>query len=227
MLRYVFVVVLAVGVLGEYQVTEEHKQQVKNAIEEVCKKANAEDKATEVQNAINAFSDCLKGLFNVDQIKAEIEEAKPNGALDEVFKKYCAKSSQLKTCINTAITGVTPCVPTEYRVHLPAATNTTDQLIDFVCYKDGDRIALFIAEKGPECFTEKLNDMKACAETLKDSVGSVEAAKALSTEEKCKKLDALSACVVTKLEACENPTPANMVESLYKFIKKASPCNTK
>ncbi|XP_063361305.1 27 kDa hemolymph protein-like [Cydia amplana] len=227
MLRYVFVVVLAVGVLGEYQVTEEQRQQVRTAIGEVCKKANAEDKTSEVQAAVHTFTECLKGLFNIDQIKTEIEEAKPNGALDEVFKKYCAKSSQLKACINTAITGVTPCVPNDLRVHLPTASNATDQIIDFVCYKDGDRIALFIAEDGPKCFQEKAEDIKACAEKIKGGISSVDEAKALSTENKCKKLDELSSCVVSKLETCENSTPANMAESLFKFVKKASPCNTK
>lgn len=35
-------------------------------------------------------------------------------------------------------------------------------LLNFVCYKDGDQIALFIAEKGPECFNERKDDIITC-----------------------------------------------------------------
>ena len=39
------------------------------------------------QGQIRSFFDCVKGLFDADTLKKEIEDAKPNGALDEVFKK--------------------------------------------------------------------------------------------------------------------------------------------
>lgn len=35
-------------------------------------------------------------------------------------------------------------------------------LLNFVCYKDGDQIALFIAEKGPECFDERKDELISC-----------------------------------------------------------------
>lgn len=35
-------------------------------------------------------------------------------------------------------------------------------LLNFVCYKEGDQIALFIAEKGPECFNERKDDLVHC-----------------------------------------------------------------
>lgn len=35
-------------------------------------------------------------------------------------------------------------------------------LLNFVCYKDGDQIALFIAEKGPECFNERKDELITC-----------------------------------------------------------------
>lgn len=34
----------------------------------------------------------------------------------------------------------------------------------------------------------------------------------------------LQECAVVVLEKCENNTPANIVEALFKFIKKVSPC---
>lgn len=35
-------------------------------------------------------------------------------------------------------------------------------LLNFVCHKDGDQIALFVAEKGPECFKAKQNKLIEC-----------------------------------------------------------------
>lgn len=37
-------------------------------------------------------------------------------------------------------------------------------------------------------------------------------------------IDTLQKCSVIKLEACSDPTPANIVESLFDFIKKTTPC---
>ena len=34
----------------------------------------------------------------------------------------------------------------------------------------------------------------------------------------------LQKCVVKELEKCKEPTPANIVDSLFNFIKKVTPC---
>lgn len=57
------------------------------------------------------------------------------------FRRYCAKSPQLKACIHAVTAGVTPCLPAEFRDHVVVADNATEKLIDFACHKDGDRIA--------------------------------------------------------------------------------------
>lgn len=35
-------------------------------------------------------------------------------------------------------------------------------LLNFVCHKEGDQIALFIAEKGPECFDQRKDELITC-----------------------------------------------------------------
>lgn len=45
------------------------------------------------------------------------------------------------------------------------------------------------------------------------------------TQQKCATFDELSTCIVTKLEGCDTPTPSNMAESLFRFVRKGSPCN--
>ncbi|KAM3961592.1 27 kDa hemolymph protein-like [Aphomia sociella] len=227
MWKLLFVAVLAVGVLcDEKYINEESAQRIRDALKEQCKKNGAEDKAQDLENAGKTFVDCVKGLFDFQTIKKEIEEAKPNGALDEVFGKYCAKSPQLKTCIHTLTTTATPCLESKFKEQIGPLNNAADQLIDFICYKDGDRIALFIAEGGPECFQEKSEAIRACAEKLKDNVSTVEAAQSLTINEQCGKFDELTSCIVTALEGCSTPTPGNMAESLFRFVRKGSPCHT-
>ncbi|KAI5636374.1 27 kDa hemolymph protein [Phthorimaea operculella] len=227
MFKLLFVAFLAVGALAEYEVSDAQKQQFRAMLTEVCKKNNAEDKVDDVEKAVTEFVECGKAIIDPNVIRKEIEEAKPNGALDEVFAKYCAKSPEMKSCISNVLTKVTPCMDPALKDHIVDANNATSQLIDFVCYKDGDRIALFIAEQGPECFQSKANEIRECANTIKNSVPSVEEAKKLSLQEQCSKYDTLSQCIVNSLEKCSTPTPANMVDSLFKFVRKSSPCAKK
>ena len=226
--KTLFVAFLAVatGALAGYEVTEDQRQQFKTVVTQYCKKNGAEDKVSDVEAAATSFVECGKSLFDADTIRKEIEEAKPNGALDEVFKKYCAKSPQLKTCIHTLVDKVAPCLESDLRENVGAINNATDQLLDFVCYKDGDRIALFIAEGGPECFQEKANQLRECANKFKEGLPDVESAKKLSQQEQCAKFDQLSTCVVKALEGCPNPTSGNIAESLFKFVRNGTPCKT-
>ncbi|CAH0728942.1 unnamed protein product, partial [Brenthis ino] len=223
--KTILVAFLAVGVLAEYKITDEQREQYKKFIKEACTKNGAEDKVDAVEETVRTFVDCVKSMFDVDTIKNEIEEAKPRGALDEVFKKYCAKSPQLKTCLHTFTAGISPCLDPVIREHIGAADNTTDQFIDFVCHKDGDRIALFIAESGPECLKEKVGPIRECGTKLMQNVKSVDDAKKLTLTEQCAKYDEFTACTVKALEECSTPTPGNMAESLFRFVRKTSPCN--
>lgn len=44
-------------------------------------------------------------------------------------------------------------------------------------------------------------------------------------EENCRDMDKLEACVVRELETCKESTPANLVEALFRFVRKETPCN--
>lgn len=39
--------------------------------------------------------------------------------------------------------------------------------------------------------------------------------------------DTLRNCITTELEKCEDSTPANIVDALFKFLKKQMPCQSK
>lgn len=55
--------------------------------------------------------------------------------------RYCAKTPELKSCWHTMLEGVKPCMDSTITNHIEDIKNGTSQLLDFICYKDGDRIA--------------------------------------------------------------------------------------
>lgn len=59
-------------------------------------------------------------------------------------------------------TAVEPCLDAQEIGHKQTFVNIFTNLLNFVCHKDGDQIALFIAEKGPECFNAKKDGLTRC-----------------------------------------------------------------
>lgn len=92
-------------------------------------------------------------------------------------------------------------------------------------------LLVFIAEKGPECFTDKQEHISHCINATfhnympKETPSLENLPNLLLTEKECKDMDKLQICIVKELEQCEESTPANLVESLFKFIKNETPCS--
>lgn len=40
----------------------------------------------------------------------------------------------------------------------------------------------------------------------------------------CRDMSKLQICVVKELEKCSDPTPANIVDSIFNFIRRVTPC---
>ncbi|XP_028177695.1 27 kDa hemolymph protein-like, partial [Ostrinia furnacalis] len=185
------------------------------------------------QKAFENFSSCLKALVDPAKLQAEIEEASPNGQVDEVFKGYCAKTPQFKSCFTDMTNAVRPCFSEKERNNLKTVYNVTEQLAEFICYKEGDRIALFIAEGGRECFQDKQEQLQECTNRTLGADFKVDpnnlSADSIPNiafgEKECRQLSELQLCVVGVLETCEAPTTGNIVESMFKFIRKATPCS--
>ncbi len=148
---------------------------------------------------------------------------------------------------------VEPCLNEEEITGKTTFVKIFTNLLNFVCHKDGDQIALFIAEKGPECFTSKNDALQQCInttmsryipsetptlETLPQFVMGVQQCKwveeftvycndknywtisiSISSD-----MNTLQHCVVKELETCEESTPANLVESMFKFVRNETPC---
>lgn len=89
---------------------------------------------------------------------------------------------------------------------------------------------MFIAEKGPECFTDKQDQITDCINAtfhtyIPNETPSLDnLPNLILTEKECHDMDKLQICIVKELTQCEESTPANLVESLFKFIKNETPC---
>ncbi|XP_053689356.1 27 kDa glycoprotein-like [Sabethes cyaneus] len=208
--------------------------EIEKALKDKCVRAGGTEASYEqVKQGAKDLANCVKGLVDVDQFRREVEEAKPTGDLDTVFNKYCRKRNTLLECVNTFSNTIDPCLDDEEERHKGHGVDVFKNLLNFVCHKDGDQIALFIAEKGPECFLEQKDDLIRCVnETFSGYLTDVDMTtttvpKLVIGPKQCEDFNKLQNCLVRELEQCQESTPANLVESLFKFMKKGSPCDPK
>uniref|UniRef100_A0A182XZG0 Uncharacterized protein n=2 Tax=Anopheles stephensi TaxID=30069 RepID=A0A182XZG0_ANOST len=204
-------------------------EEVEKMLRDKCNAAGAPaDAYDNAKEAAKTFVECGQGLIDIAQFQQEVEAAKPTGDLDTVFNKYCRKRSTLIECVNTLANAVDPCLEAEEKVFKTSGLDIFKNLLNFVCHKDGDQIALFIAEQGPECFLEQKNDLIACVnETFSGYVPETSLTsipKLVIGPKQCEDFNKLQTCMVRELEQCDESTPANLVESLFRYVRKGSPC---
>jgi len=207
------------------------EQDVEKLVREKCEKNGAgEESFNALKNQQTALKDCLEENFNMTQIQEEVEEAKKTGSMDEVFGKYCKKYPEVQKCIEGVSAAVKPCLSKDEQDALDKALKIADELREFVCFKDGDRIAMFIAEGGVECLESKKEELQLCAnKTLGARIPTDLSVNSLPTflfsARDCSDFDAIRTCVNEELEQCKDSTPANIVDAFFKFLKKHMPCD--
>ncbi|KAL1494814.1 hypothetical protein ABEB36_010347 [Hypothenemus hampei] len=198
-----------------------------------CEEKGKPDSYDRLKVAVNDTRTCFDGKVNPGHLKDELEEAKKTGSMDEVFGKYCNKRQQYKDCILKTVNVAKECLEESESSAIDTLIRITDNVLDFACYRDGDRLAMFVAEGGPECVTSRTEQIKNCINaTLKIDTTNLtlenipENLPTLTiNKEKCDKLVEVQECVVKDLETnCKDTTPANIVEALFKFVKKTA-CN--
>ncbi|KAG5887446.1 hypothetical protein JTB14_003297 [Gonioctena quinquepunctata] len=177
-----------------------------------------------VKTAKSETETCLKKLINVDKFQIELEEAKRTGSMDEVFAKYCEKRPEILDCVKKTYNAVEPCLE-ENESGCKFHSRYFEQLSDFACFKDGDRLAMFVAEGGIECIQSRSEGIKSCLnQTLKFNPATFSPNSILDftiDKKKCDDMKTVQDCVVKDLEEnCEDTTPANIVDALFRFVKK-------
>ncbi|XP_059611154.1 27 kDa hemolymph protein-like [Phlebotomus argentipes] len=212
-------------------------EDIRKLAKDKCNTVSGSDAAFEaIEEAAGQLMECMTTLFNFSSLTEEIEKAQPNGELDTVFNKYCRKRHVASECFMNFSKVLEPCLTNEEISHKEVYTNISNSLLGFVCHKDGDQIALFIAEKGPECFQERKDGMIECfnktfpkvfdrVNTISNEPMSLDnLPKFVFGPDQCHDMERLQMCVVMELEKCEESTPANLVDSAFKFIRNNTPC---
>ncbi|XP_043478413.1 27 kDa hemolymph protein-like isoform X2 [Leptopilina heterotoma] len=210
-------------------------QEFENVIKKKCEKNGGPTAYETAKKGILDLGACVTSLVNVTQLNKEIEDAKPTGDLDEVFAKYCRKSTILKHCVRNWTEALKPCLEPPEQALEPIVLNITNSLLDFICFKEGDRIALFISTDGPKCFQDKQLVIQQCLNsTYGESVQNISTNVNNISEmtlplfvldhKSCSDLVKLQVCVVKELETCDDQTPANIAEALFNFVIRVTPC---
>lgn len=222
---------------GELPKTNLTVEDAKTIVKNKCIKQAGEKKGAEAYSEIETstitLAECINGIINFTAIKDEIAVASPNGDLDDVFNGYCLKRPQALACIDTFSTKLTPCLDAEERESQDMFMRIIKSLLNFVCHKGGDQIALFIAEKGPECLSANQEGIQNCLNSTfsgylpAEGIDNVkELPKLVMGMQQCDDMEQLEACIVKKLETCNDTTPANIAESMFRFIKNETICRT-
>lgn len=222
-------------------------EDAKRIVKEKCKSVvKDEDKAENafkaVENAFTEILECGQGLIDFENLQKEIDEASPKGELESVFNEYCKKRPDALNCVGNFTEKIEVCLSEDEQEIKNTVMKITVSLLDFVCYKGGNQIALFIAEKGPECLKATQEPIQSCVNSTfgkyQQNITDL-SAKVLDKEQKvdfeefpkikmgpelCADIEEAEACIVKELERCSEITPANIVESLFRFIKKETEC---
>lgn len=85
--------------------------------------------------------------------------------ITKLLFRYCRKRTIAIECMKNFTVSIEPCLNEQEVASKTTFVNIFTNLLNFVCHKDGDQIALFIAEKGPECFNSKKDALIHCINT--------------------------------------------------------------
>ncbi|KAK8725502.1 hypothetical protein OTU49_017486, partial [Cherax quadricarinatus] len=237
----VLVVVLITGIVGQQfsldDVKLKHNIDDPDDVPEIsdwkqrCRETVGEDAVKEIEESGSNVGECIGKHINWDKLQHEINKSIPKGELDLVFKKYCGRRDRFMACVEDFFTKLKRCTNEQEQRDLNISRKAIDAGIDFICYKGGDRIALFIGEDGEECIKSQKDNINTCIE---EKVPDIEEGKSnplginirlLSiNEENCKKMNDMHQCVVKYTEKCNDPTPSNILDSLITQVLKVTPC---
>ncbi|XP_004520374.1 27 kDa hemolymph protein [Ceratitis capitata] len=222
---------------AEYKGRNFTVDELKKVLREKCKKATGgEENSTlyqEIEKGTTVLTSCLASLVNMTTLQKEMEAARPIGELDTVFNKYCNKAPEATKCLRAFNDKVQPCLSVKEKQQNQILLRIAKGLLEFMCSRGGDPIALFIAEEGPECLEANRDAINMCLNSSfhdflpKDlKVPDLFDLPDLILEPgHCVDLERFQACTIHHLEQCREITPANLAESIFKFIKNETSCN--
>lgn len=199
---------------------------------EKCDKKSGNGTYDLIKENKEKYMECISNFVDVNKLKEEVEEAKKTGSMDEVFGKYCNKFPELSNCSSDLLDELSPCLEDKEIETINTTMSIMVKLKDFMCFKNGDRIAMFVAEGGVECIQSKKTELQDCLNsTFSSRVSNNDTSMPLMLpivlfdSQDCNDFQKFRTCVGKALETCKESTPANLVDAFFKFTKKILPCN--
>uniref|UniRef100_A0A1B0BIJ7 Uncharacterized protein n=1 Tax=Glossina palpalis gambiensis TaxID=67801 RepID=A0A1B0BIJ7_9MUSC len=209
--------------------------ELKRVFSAKCKKVAGLENPTlydEVESSAKTAVACLTGLVNLTAMQEEINIARPIGELDTVFSHYCEKAPTIERCLQNFNEVIQPCLSPAEKTQNTIMMRLAAGLMHFMCIRGGDHLALFVAEDGPECFEVNKEAILHCANTsFSEFLSNTTTIPDLYNlpdlvlqPEHCLDLQRFETCTIHHLEQCEEYTPANVAESVFRFIKNETSC---
>lgn len=202
-----------------------------------CEEKHGAETVKEIEEAPNELVKCVLEYVKPHKLQVEVNKSMATGNLDRLFKKYCGYRNNILSCVDTMLDKLRTCMTPQQLTDVNVTRQAVDAAIDFTCHDDGDRIALFMAEKGVECLKEHRESIQACMkervpqlQQTMDDPDSLDLDSVVINEEQCGKINSMHQCVVQETTKCSDPTPANILDALITQMLKVTPCwniNTK
>ncbi|XP_031351278.1 27 kDa hemolymph protein-like [Photinus pyralis] len=199
--------------------------EITSAIKEECDTNGGKGTYDKLVTAINDMTAFIQTNFDQKQIAQEVEDSSKTGELDDVIKKYCQLRSKSLEKVHKLIDAGINCVVEEDRSSIKLAANITESLMTFACDKDGERVALFVAEDGFACLSEKSSELEKCAEgAVGDKIQKNKIPKLSIQKQECDEVKEFQACVVKSMSSCKKDMPSEIIDALFNHIYSLSPC---
>uniref|UniRef100_A0A1B0G1L7 Uncharacterized protein n=1 Tax=Glossina morsitans morsitans TaxID=37546 RepID=A0A1B0G1L7_GLOMM len=209
--------------------------ELKRVFSAKCKKVSGLENPTlydEVESSATTAVACLTSLVNLTAMQEEINIARPIGELDTVFSHYCEKAPTIERCLQNFNEVIQPCLSPAEKTQNTIMMRLAAGLMHFMCTRGGDHLALFVAEDGPECFEANKEAIMHCANTsFSEFLSNTTTIPDLYNlpdlvlqPEHCLDLQRFETCTIHHLEQCQEYTPANVAESVFRFIKNETSC---
>ncbi|KAK4875012.1 hypothetical protein RN001_011434 [Aquatica leii] len=192
--------ILFIGLSESNNVSNENSlNDVLNSIRQITNGCNH----TAYNNSMIALDD-FQSFLDTTVNQTDASEGKM--ILNQFFQDLCYKKHKYMKHVSKVIATLLACAGTNEKNLVETGVDVFEKAVEYVCYKNGKRIALFFWRDGYECLMNNTEAIRQCDANVFD-------AKSLIN---CEKYLKLQKCVENAIRNCDVLTPINMI---YAFMK--------
>ncbi|XP_063821050.1 27 kDa glycoprotein-like [Ostrinia nubilalis] len=199
------------------------RARLREALEQMCQKAGAEDRVDEAERGILTFADCFNGLVDMESMGPTLEKQGMDmfGAILTFVKNTCKKQSEILSCVNTGIDAVSLCSDSKIQAKINETKQGFVEATDLFCKDDSKAFSEFINDGALQCMLDqRLQLTNRCMRQIQ----TLSNYKTLTTEQACVSVNGLTSCFMDVLESCPKASTPAFVRSLFRAVYKGSYC---